>query len=150
MKIYLASPFFNDEQNAVVESIEATLRQAGHEVFSPREGTKLGDQLGKTMEERLASAKEIYDRNVDAMNWAEVMVAVVDGSDAGTMFEVGFYAANKRPIVSFTSKNKPLNIMIQQAVIAHCLGINDLKVLFDAKQPMDIAHEFRNFHPDMI
>lgn len=150
MKIYLASPFFTTEQLAVVEQIESTLRGLGHEVFSPREGTKLGETLGKTMEERKASAKEIYKRNVDAMTWADITVAVVDGSDAGTLWEMGWCSAKRTPIVSFTSKLKGLNIMLQECVVAHCVGIDQLDSLFSWEEPLLHVSEYQNFHPDMV
>ena len=37
MKIYLASPFFTDEETLVVATVENILRRRGYEVFSPRE-----------------------------------------------------------------------------------------------------------------
>lgn len=152
MRIYLASGFFTPEQVEVVEAIEKVARKR-HHLFSPREGTKLGSGLGKNYEERKKSAEEIYERNVKAMNSTDVMVAVVDGSDAGTMFEMGYYAAKSKPIIAYTALDKGLNIMLQEAVVALCRGPVELERLLDSNSVYVLKQKsvlFRKFNKDMI
>lgn len=145
--VYLAGPFFSDAQNAVIGALENTLRAAGHVVFSPREGTKLGDGLGQTMMERKRNAKVIFDRNIVEMLSADVVLAVVDGSDSGTMWEIGYCHANDLPIVTFTDQMKGLNIMIQECVVAHCFGVEQVRELFSGERS---TADFQKFHPGMI
>jgi nucleoside 2-deoxyribosyltransferase len=146
-RVYLAGPFFNPEQVAVIAALETCLRGLGHSVFSPREGTKLGDGLGQTMAERKASAREIFDRNILEMDAAHIVLAVVDGSDAGTMWEIGYLYCYGSPIVTFTDRMKGLNIMIQECVVAHCFGVEQVRELFSGEQGFDA---FQRFSPEMI
>jgi Nucleoside 2-deoxyribosyltransferase len=78
-----------DTQSAPVNAeVAAALRAAGHEVFLPQEQEPGKDAAG------------IFATDVGGIDWADGLVAIVDGADpdAGTSWEVG-YAFRKKPIV---------------------------------------------------
>lgn len=89
MKIYLAGPLFTSAERAWNKQLEQLLVQIGHEVFLPQE---------KELKER--TAKTIFEADLVGLDWAEVLVAILDGPDpdSGTCWECG-YAYRKKPVV---------------------------------------------------
>ena len=128
--IYIAAPFFNLEQLAVVECIESTLEKNNLEYFSPRSE---GVLLDMNDEDRVLKIQEIYDSNIRHLNDCDNMIAVVDGRDSGVIFEIGYFAAlskvSKKRIITFTNKNFGLNVMIQKTVCGHVHGFKKLNEL---------------------
>ena len=102
IKIYLASPFFNAEELGRMEIITNILRDKGLEVFAPFENQNKHLEFG-SMEWRKATFKS----DVDALDECDVMVAInCEGNydDAGTMWEIGYAYATKKPVVLFNNK----------------------------------------------
>ena len=88
MRIYFAGPLFSAAERDWNATLAAALRTAGHEVFLPQE-----QEPGK-------DAKGIFATDVGGIDWADGLVAIMDGADpdSGTCWEVG-YAYGKKPIV---------------------------------------------------
>ncbi|HXG26283.1 MAG TPA: nucleoside 2-deoxyribosyltransferase [Candidatus Binatia bacterium] len=88
MRIYFAGPLFTAAEQVWNATLAGALRDAGHEVFLPQEQEKGKDAAG------------IFRHDVGGIDWADVLVAIMDGADpdAGTSWEVG-YAYGKKPIV---------------------------------------------------
>ena len=88
MRIYLAGPLFTAAERDWNATLAAALRGAGHEVFLPQEQEPGRDAAG------------IFATDVGGIDWADGLVAIMDGADpdAGTSWEVG-YAYRKKPIV---------------------------------------------------
>ncbi len=89
MKIYFAAPLFTSAERAWNKQLEQLLHQLGHQVFLPQE-----------KESSQRTAKAIFDGDRAGLDWAEVVVAIMDGPDpdSGTSWECG-YAYGKKPIV---------------------------------------------------
>lgn len=151
--IYIAAPFFNPTQLHIVQEIENQLIDADYEYFSPR---LEGVLLEMTEAERVASMKDVYDGNIKKMEECSVMIAVVDGRDTGTTFEMGYFTKKKmcsqdNKLITFTNEDFGLNVMIQQSVDAHLKGIVALKdflSLCNGAHAMsdDILSRFNDFH----
>jgi nucleoside 2-deoxyribosyltransferase len=88
MRIYFAAPLFSAAERDWNATLAAALRGAGHEVYLPQEQEPGLDAAG------------IFATDVGGIDWAEGLVAIVDGADpdSGTCWEVG-YAYRKKPIV---------------------------------------------------
>ena len=88
MRIYFAAPLFTAAEQEWNLRLATALREAGHEVFLPQE-----QEPGK-------DAPGIFATDVGGIDWAECLVAIMDGADpdSGTSWEVG-YAYRKKPIV---------------------------------------------------
>ena len=86
-KIYLAGPFFNQKETALIHAFAARLREK-YEAFVPMEHTAEGD----VPEGSLAWGKEIFDIDVRGLEGADLVVALDHGftSDAGTAWETGY------------------------------------------------------------
>ena len=88
MKLYYAGPLFSAAERAWNVELVAALRAGGHEVFVPQDQEK-----GKR-------AAGVFATDVGGIDWAEALVAVMDGPDpdSGTAWECG-YAYGKKPII---------------------------------------------------
>lgn len=88
MRIYFAGPLFTAAERDWNVALAAALRGAGHEVFLPQEQEPGKDAAG------------IFATDVGGIDWAECLVAIMDGADpdSGTCWEVG-YAYRSKPIV---------------------------------------------------
>jgi guanine deaminase len=113
MKIYLAGPLFTAAERAFNVRLKELLQAAGHEVWLPQEN-----------EPRNRTARDIFLKDVEGIQWADVVVANMDGPDpdSGTCWEAG-YAYRKRPIVAFRTdfrladdpKIAPYNLMLTES-----------------------------------
>jgi len=123
LKIYIAAPFFNEEQLDVVRKIELMLEDKGIEFFSPRsEGTLI--KMSK--EARAEKMGEMFRSNVDHMDWCTHCIAVIDDYDTGTVWEMGYlYATNKR-IVTYSNNYHGINVMLNESIFCHCVVMSDL------------------------
>jgi nucleoside 2-deoxyribosyltransferase len=80
MRIYLAGPLFTTAERDFNAALAGGLRTLGHEVWLPQES-----------EQQQTTAKAIFDSDVRGIDWCEVVVACMDGTDpdSGTCWEVG-------------------------------------------------------------
>jgi len=91
MKIYLAAPLFSIADRNFNNVLTKLLRDKGHEVWLPQE-----------FEQRTMTARQIFTKDVEGIDWADVVVANMDGPDpdSGTCWECG-YAYRKKPVILF-------------------------------------------------
>jgi hypothetical protein len=82
MKVYLASPWFNAEQEERRLRVLNMLVSEGLDVFSPKD-----DMLFKPGE---TTPLQVVDANCDAIEECDAIVVITDGKDVGTMFEAGY------------------------------------------------------------
>ena len=123
MKVYIAAPFFNEEQLSVVKRIESYLRENGINFFSPRsEGTL----VKMSPEERKAKMSELFQSNVNHMDWCTHCIAVIDDYDTGTVWEMGYLFATGKKIVSFSANYHGINVMLNESIQAHCVDYGTL------------------------
>jgi nucleoside 2-deoxyribosyltransferase len=123
MRVYIAAPFFNEEQLKTVKFLEDMLNVNGIEFFSPRsEGTL--NQMSP--EERKEKMGDVFESNIGHMDWCTHAVAVIDGYDKGVLFEMGYLYATDKPIVSYTNNYQGINVMLNEAIECHCEGVVDV------------------------
>jgi nucleoside 2-deoxyribosyltransferase len=91
MKTYLAGPLFSAAERDFNMRLATLLRGMGHEVWLPQES-----------EQESMTPQQIFDKDVEGVDWAEAVVANMDGADpdSGTCWECG-YAYKKKYIVLF-------------------------------------------------
>lgn len=80
-QIYLAGPFRDIGQRAVVNEARRILRELGMTVFSPVHDIGHGP------------AHQVVKQDLIAIRNADVVVAILNGNSPGTVFEVGYAAA---------------------------------------------------------
>jgi hypothetical protein len=85
-EVYLAGPFFDMAQLWLVDEARRCLSQAGLKVFSPVHDVGHG------------AASEVVQKDIDAISRCDLMFALLNGIDAGTIFEVGYARAIGKPV----------------------------------------------------
>jgi nucleoside 2-deoxyribosyltransferase len=120
VKIYLAGPLFTTAEQEFNRQLSSALQDAGHEVW-----------LAQEREPRDRSAKAIFAEDVAGLDWAEVVVANMEGPDpdSGTCWECG-YAFRRKPVVLFRSDfrragdagDSPFNLMLSESAAAVVLA----------------------------
>jgi nucleoside 2-deoxyribosyltransferase len=90
MRIYFAGPLFTTGERDFNAAIGARLRAAGHEVFLPQDQEHDAFDPGRT-----------FRRDVDHVDWSNVVVGIMDGPDpdSGTAWEIGYAYAKGTPII---------------------------------------------------
>ncbi len=128
MKIYLAGPLFTTAEQEFNRQFCCALQQGGHEVWLPQEH-----------EPRECTAKAIFEEDVKGMDWAEAVVANMDGPDpdSGTCWECG-YAFRNKPIILYRTDfrqagdaaNTPFNLMMSESaadvIVAPLASVQEL------------------------
>ena len=115
MKLYISGPMFSTPERAWNAEVTAALRAAGHEVFLPQEQGPGRDAPG------------IFATDVGGIDWADGLVAIMDGPDpdSGTAWEVGYAFGTRKPVVLVRTDIRAIagnagdyNAMLTQAATA--------------------------------
>lgn len=77
-KVYLAGPFFNTAQQWLIDEARETLQSYGLEVFSPIHDVGEGP------------INEIASLDIAGIEASDIVLAILDGGDPGTLFEIGY------------------------------------------------------------
>lgn len=112
MKVYLAGPWFYGDQPEKLSKVESCLDSFNElEVYSPRRETQVAPN--STKEQR----KKTFEADVVHVTDADFIVALVDDSDKGTLFECGLAYANDVPIMYYSevAEKKPFNLMLAES-----------------------------------
>lgn len=97
MKIYLASPFFNEAELEVYRRAIRLLRDEGHQVYVPQEHT-IEDAWSLSNEEW---ARQVFVEDSYAIDDCQVVMVLNFGmySDSGTAWEAGYAFAKGKTVV---------------------------------------------------
>lgn len=111
MKIYLASPFFNDEELKNVKKAEEILMKRGFQVFSPRLNEVRNDENTQSA----LWSKETFMNDKRFIDWADAVVMLYYGgySDSGTAWECGYAYGTHTPVVVVHFGNDS-NLMVHE------------------------------------
>jgi nucleoside 2-deoxyribosyltransferase len=111
-KVYLAGPLFTEPERAFLDDVARHLRQLGHEVFVPHEH--------ELAIEAASAATEIFETDTAGLAAAEVIVAVVDGTDvdSGTAAELGWAAATNKLIIGLSTDMRVHKSGLQNLFVA--------------------------------
>jgi nucleoside 2-deoxyribosyltransferase len=120
-RAYVAGPIFTPEQRGAVDSVTSCLEALGYVTYSPyRDGIML--QPTDPPERR----DEVFQSNVWAIRSSDLLVALLDTKDTGTIWELGMANAGRLPVVAITLLEPKMNVMLERGVIAHARSIADL------------------------
>lgn len=87
-RVYLAAPFFDLGQRWIVEETRSLLLDMGVDVFSPLHDVGSGPG-------HLVAPQDLL-----GLDSANAVLAILNGADVGTVFEVGYAVAKKLPVVA--------------------------------------------------
>ncbi|WP_414815595.1 PfkB family carbohydrate kinase [Rhizobium sp. IY2] len=98
-QVYLAGPFFTISQRWLVEEIRDILTSMGVSVFSPLH------EVGTAK-----SSVELASGDLQGLESSAVVLAVLDGADPGTLFEVGYARRAGIPVIAFAERMEDANL----------------------------------------
>ena len=136
MKVYIASPFFNPAQLAVVTRLELVLEAMGIMYFSPRSGGTLKDMSKDEMANR---KKAIFDDNIAQMDSCTHMIACIEHRDTGTSFEIGYYYAKGKPVCLFADDIGQVNVMLAECASSVYTDLRYTKASLEGRHSEEVG-----------
>ena len=142
--VYIASPFFNDEQNAIVDRVEEILAHYNLTFFSPRSMNRLEPYELHDKEKRY----ETFMKNLETVEDCSFMIAIPHNKDMGTVFEAGYAFARNIPMIyyaPFLDKKASFNLMLAESGEFIVRESEDLDILMEAivRNDEDKLSEFK-------
>lgn len=130
IKVYLAGPWFYGDQPEKLSKVENCLDSYKElKVFSPRRESLVKPDA--THDDR----KQSFMANVLNVYDADMIVALVDDSDKGTLFECGLAYAKDVPILYYSelANVKPFNLMLAESCtqLGYVTSVDALKNKID-------------------
>jgi hypothetical protein len=111
-QIYLASPFFDIGQRWLVEEIRTLLLDGGAQVFSPLHD--IGDGPGPI----------VAPQDLRGLDESKAVIAVLNGADVGTVFEVGYAVAARKPVIALAQNMRAEDLKMVEGT--NCRIVGDL------------------------
>ena len=136
-KIYFAAPFFSQGERRG-NAIAVKMLEDNYDVFYPyRDGLRVTDLVAKDVEPSAAS-KEIFKLDVEEIENADLIVAVLDGRvpDEGVCVELGIAFSLKKTVVGVLSDSRTcfpwgLNPMVSGCLSVVCTDFANLLEVVD-------------------
>jgi hypothetical protein len=95
--VYLASPFFGLGQEWLVDLVRHALQDLGAVPFSPLHDVGRG-------------GPEVAHGDLDGLDRSASVLALVDGLDAGTVFEIGYAVRSGKPVVAYVDPQRSCDL----------------------------------------
>ena len=116
-KIYLAGALFTQAEREFNVKLRDVLMCNKFDVFLPQEDSEV-------VKDREMWQHEIFEKNEKAIQDADIVVAVIDGSDidSGTAWEIGYAYGIGKPIIGLRTDFRTMgiegivNLMIEQSI----------------------------------
>lgn len=108
-KVYFAGPWFTAEQEERHTRLYNILSANNNlDIFNPKLESNITNQKDND------KFDEVLLKNIKGIVTADIIIAITDGKDMGTIWETGFAYANKKPIIYYceTIGDKPFNLML--------------------------------------
>jgi sugar/nucleoside kinase (ribokinase family)/nucleoside 2-deoxyribosyltransferase len=112
--VYLAGPFFTEAEARLVGDLEAALDHMGLSVISPRR--EIGELAAAPTE---AEVLQVGRDDLDWIRRCDLIVAILDGDDPGTLMEVGFAAEAGIEVIALRSTTDAVPQPIREALDIH-------------------------------
>lgn len=103
LKVYFASPWFNPEQAEREDRVKNKLRELGFNVWSPKDNCVCSPIADEAMRKR------VFTDNVENIRNCDIIFAITDGKDMGTIWEAGY--ANGINLLRMACDYKPIKVV---------------------------------------
>ncbi len=110
-QVYLAGPFFTMSERWLIEESLMNLKEQGFKVFSPLHNVGYG------------TASVVVPADIKAIKESDIVFALLDGLDAGTLFEIGYARALGKPVVVFVQNETEGSLKMLEGT--HCEIVED-------------------------
>ena len=136
-RVYLAGPFFSDQQVKRLDDVQALLEQNPTigDVFRPGKHAYDAAEFG-SFEWQTA----VFKHDVNNINVSDVVVAMLDYKieenefepDSGTVWECGYASAHNIPVIGVRNiDDQPLNLMLAASLTAFFNGSKNIQDIKD-------------------
>lgn len=109
--IYLAGPFFNLSQRWLIEEARNALLHQGMKVFSPLHDVGRG------------TGRDVAPADLKGLDESAVVLAIVNGLDSGTIFEIGYARAKNIPVICLVQAEREEDLKMMEG--SGCTLVND-------------------------
>ncbi|WP_233117060.1 PfkB family carbohydrate kinase [Aggregatibacter actinomycetemcomitans] len=109
--VYLAGPFFTLSQIWLINETRRLLSEMGLIVFSPYHEIGTGDTI------------MVVPKDIDGINNSDIIFAIFDGKDSGTIFEIGYATAKNKPVIVYNENEKSEDLKMMEGT--DCIVIKD-------------------------
>lgn len=127
VRVFIASPFFNEEQIDRVKRLETALSNNPFviDIFSARFHQLKSLPFGSDQWRKI-----VFNNDLKHLRRADVVVAIHDYEglcvDSGTAFEMGYAYAFQKPIILIKEKESIPNLMLVESIHAYFSRIEDV------------------------
>lgn len=119
--IYLAGPFFSQQELNWVNYIHGFLESCGFKILSPsKENGIINVNTGSDVK------KDVFLSDLKLLDKSDLVVALLDHSDTGTSFEIGYAYSNNIPVLGLKTSKSSLNNMIEYSCDIICSSVEEL------------------------
>jgi len=116
-RVYIAAPLFSAAERTYNVMLADLLKKNLFEVYLPQEAGDDSDTRGD------AAQHLLFEKNLQAIDGSDVMVAVIEGADAdsGTAWEMGYAFAEGKPVIALRTDfrrvghHEHVNLMLEQS-----------------------------------
>jgi nucleoside 2-deoxyribosyltransferase/predicted secreted protein len=116
-RVYLAAPLFSEAERSYNAALADLLRLHAFDVYVPQDA---GDD---SHSRDLAEHGRMFRSHIEALDKADVVVAIIDGADAdsGTAWEMGYAVAQAKPVFALRTDfrrvgtHEHVNLMLEQS-----------------------------------
>lgn len=133
MKIYLASPFFSDEELVNYKKVLDILQTKNLQVYAP-----LKNEISRENKTKQEWALQTFHKDIEEIKKADVVVMLFYGlySDSGTAWECGYAFAADKPVVVVHLHEGKSNCMINCGSYSNLKGLQELERYDFDKMPI--------------
>lgn len=98
VSVYIAAPFFTVAERWLIELCRAALKDLGAKVFSPLHDVGWGPP------------ESVAPADLAGLKQADSVLALLDGLDSGTVYELGYATAQGIPVVGLSSDKRSVDL----------------------------------------
>ena len=133
MRIYLASPFFNDKELDYYEKVLNILEKKNLIVYAP-----LKNEISRENRTKEQWARQTFSKDIEEIKKADAVVMLFYGlySDSGTSWECGYAYATNKPVVVVHLHEGKSNCMINCGSYSNLKGLQELEKYDFDKMPI--------------
>ena len=108
INIYLAGPFFSEQEISWINYVKRMLEIRGINVLSPMHEN--GIIKSDFTEEQ---QREVFKADIKLLEQSNLVVALIDYEDGGTCFEIGYAYKENIPVIGYKTSMNRLNNMLK-------------------------------------
>lgn len=119
--VYLAAPFFCQQELSWVSYIHQSLESCGLIILSPSKENGIINA-----DTTIVDRKSIFNLDLELIDRADIVVALLDHNDTGTSFEIGYAFSKGKPVIGLKTFEVELNNMLEYGCNSICFSVDKL------------------------